>query len=280
MNELSFDEHYRKFYPLIQKFRLMDDTFMSQVFQNRECTQFLIRAILNDDGLVVTHVDTQNSLKNLRGRSVRLDITAHDESGKVYNIEVQRSDAGALPKRARYNSAMMDANITEPGEAFDALPETYVIFITETDYYRSGLPLYHVERKVEELNRSFQDDAHIIYVNGQYRGNDRIGSLMHDFSCTDPKDMYSRVLADEVTLYKSTDKGVNHMCRIMEDLTNESREEGRLEGQQEGRKTALLDNVRKFIASGMTFEEIANILQLNDADKKFVAENLNGSTEH
>ena len=76
----------------------------------------------------------QNSLKNLRGRSVRLDIIAYDKQGKIYNIEVQRKDAGALPKRARYNSSMMDANITRPGEGLENLPETYVIFITENDF--------------------------------------------------------------------------------------------------------------------------------------------------
>ena len=36
----SFDERYRKFLPKIQQFRLMDDTFMSQVFQNKACTEF------------------------------------------------------------------------------------------------------------------------------------------------------------------------------------------------------------------------------------------------
>lgn len=76
--------------------------------------------------MTVTRVETQNSLKNLRGRSVRLDITAHDAAGKIYNIEVQRKDAGALPKRARYNSAMLDANVTKPGDELENLPETYV----------------------------------------------------------------------------------------------------------------------------------------------------------
>ena len=182
MDPASFDERYRKFLPKIQQFRLMDDTFMSLVFQNKACTEFLIRTILDDDSLVVIHVDTQNSLKNLRGRSVRLDITAHDADGRIYNIEVQRSDTGALPERARYNSAMLDANAARPGEPYQQLPETYVIFITENDYFHSGLPLYHVERMVRELDRPFGDRAHILYVNGTYRGRDKIGDLMHDFS--------------------------------------------------------------------------------------------------
>lgn len=254
------------YYDQIQRFRLIDDTFMSVVFQDIGCTQFLIRILLQNDGLNVTEVGTQNSLKNLRGRSVRLDIIAYDKQGKIYNIEVQRKDAGALPKRARYNSSMMDANITRPGEGLENLPETYVIFITENDYFQSALPLYHIDRTVRELSAPFQDEAHIIYVNGQYRGEDPIGSVMHDFFCADPKSMNNAILANEVAKYKDTDKGVSSMCRIMEELTNESREEGRLAN--------LLENVKKFMARGMSFDEVADTLELSKEDREFVLSNL------
>ena len=277
MSQNALREKYR-FYDQIQRFRLIDDTFMSVVFQDVDCTQFLVRTILQDDDLTVTRVETQNSLKNLRGRSVRLDITAHDVAGKIYNIEVQRKDAGALPKRARYNSAMLDANVTKPGDELENLPETYVIFITENDYFGDKLPLYHIDRVIRESAKPFQDEAHIIYVNGQYRGDDPIGSIMHDFFCADPKDMNNEILADEVAKYKDTDKGVNSMCRIMEELTNESLKEGmakgRAEGRVEGRLTMLLENVKKLMARGMSFDEVADTLELSKDDRKFVQDNL------
>ena len=269
MNQTELRRKYR-YYDQIQQFRLIDDTFMSVVFQDVDCTQFLVRTLLQDDDLTVTKVETQNSLKNLRGRSVRLDITAHDATGRIYNIEVQRKDAGALPKRARYNSAMLDANVTKPGDELENLPETYVIFITENDYFQESLPLYHVERTIQELSKPFRDEAHIIYVNGQHRGNDPIGSVMHDFFCADPKDMNNEILADEVAKYKDTDKGVNSMCRIMEELTNESREEGRVEG----RLANLLENVKKLMARGMSFDEVADMLELSKDDRRFVQDNL------
>ena len=73
-----------------------------------------------------------------------------------------------------------------------------MIFITENDYFQESLPLYHVERTIQELSKPFRDEAHIIYVNGQYRGNDPIGSVMHDFFCADPKDMNNEILADDL----------------------------------------------------------------------------------
>src|SRR5699024_6027369 len=171
-------------------------------------------------------------------------------------------------------SAMLDANVTKPGEELESLPETYVIFITENDYFGDKLPLYHIDLVIRESSKPFQDEAYIIYVNGQYRGNDPIGSVMHDFFCADPKDMNNEILADEVAKYKDTDKGVNSMCRIMEELTNESREEGRAEGRAEGRLTNLLENVKKLMARGMGFDEVADMLELSKDDKKFVQDNL------
>lgn len=75
---------------------------------------------------------------------------AVDADNRVYNIEIQRSDKGAGAKRARYNSSLMDANVTEPGEKYENLCESYVIFITENDIMKVGLPIYHIDRTVKE----------------------------------------------------------------------------------------------------------------------------------
>ena len=101
--------------------------------------------------LKVQSVQGQYDIKNLQGRSIRLDILAVDANNRTYNIEIQRSDRGADAKRARYNSSLIDANITEAGNKYDALTETYVIFITENDILKSGLPIYHVDRIFRKL---------------------------------------------------------------------------------------------------------------------------------
>ena len=208
----------QEFLERIPEYRLIDDTFMTVVFQDKACTQLLIRYILQRDDLEVLKVSTQNEMKNLWGRSVKLDILATDRAGAFYNIEVQRADKGASRKRARYNSSLLDSNMTIPGDEYDALAETYVIFITENDYFSRGLPLYHIERVVQETGDLFSDDEHILYVNGQYRGDDPIGSLMHDFFCKDPNDMNNPVLAENVRYYKTDKEGVKYMCRISEEI--------------------------------------------------------------
>jgi len=151
----------------IKKLRLLDDDFMQKVFEDKACTEFLLQIILNRTDLTVLRVNGQHQIKNLQGRSVRLDILAVDVDNRIYNIEIQRSGKGASTKRARYNSSLIDANVTEPGEKYENLCETYVIFITENDIIKAGLPIYHIDRMVKETGKLFGDESHIIYVNGE-----------------------------------------------------------------------------------------------------------------
>ena len=144
----------------------------------------------------------QHEMKNLQGRSARLDILAVDEENRVYNIEIQRDDRGASVKRARYNSSLIDANITEPGEQYENLNETYVIFITEHDVLKGGSPIYCIERTVQETGESFGDGTHILYVNAQMKDDTALGQLMHDFACTSADEMHYQILADRVRYLK------------------------------------------------------------------------------
>jgi hypothetical protein len=205
---------------IIKKFRLIDDTFMSKVFEDKACAELLLSVILGRDDLTVQKVVSQLEIKNLQGRSSRLDIYAMDGNGKHYDIEVQRDNDGAEPKRARYNSSLLDANSLLPGEKVSALPESYVIFITEHDVLKGGKPVYTIRRTVEELdNAIFGDEAHIIYVNGEIRDETKLGTLMQDFFCADPHQMHNKVLFDRTKYFKETEEGIDTMCKLMEDYS-------------------------------------------------------------
>ena len=247
----------------LQEFTLMDDDFMTRFFENdKECTQYILQTILENKKLKVIDAVAQKVVKSLEGRSVRLDVYAKDDKGKPYDIEIQRADKGAGAKRARYNSALMDADITVPGEDAKNLPESYVIFITENDIFKKGKPLYKIERYVdgEEL---FNDGAHIIYVNGEYKGNDPIGDLMHDFHCKKADDMKNKLLAERTRYLKENDKGVKHMCRIMEQMAKEERDE------------RTIEMAAKILDSGdMTEARIKELFNLSDKQMRVIKERV------
>ncbi len=206
----------------LREFRLLDDDFLTKVFEDKKCSELLLKVILGRDDITVITTTPQNGIKNLQGRSVRLDILVQDENGCLFNVEVQRSDKGAVSKRARYNSALIDANITELGEEFKNLQETYVIFITENDVIGANLPLYHIERVIKETGADFDDEAHIIYVNSQVQDETALGKLMQDFRCTDASKMNYDILATRVRYFKEDQEGMKIMCKAMEEMRNEA----------------------------------------------------------
>ena len=127
-------------------------------------------------------------------------------------------------------NSLLDAHILKPGDDTEDIPDSYVIFITENDVMKGNQPIYPVERYVTagENKVLFGDGSHILYVNGKYRGNDEIGKLMHDFSCTDPDDMNYEVLAKKARYFKQDEKGVATMCKILEDMRNEAAQKAEL----------------------------------------------------
>ena len=251
----TMDKKHQEDLQRLRGFRLLDDDFLTKCFEGKpECIELVLRIVLDKPDLEVVDVRTQVFVENLLNRSVRLDVLATDSTGQKFNIEIQRADKGAGRKRARYNSSMMDANLLEKGEDFDELPETYVVFITENDVLGKGNPVYQIERCFIGTGEKFGDGSHILYVNGAYRDETPIGKLMHDFSCTDPSDMYYGVLAERARFFKESKEGIAVMCKAMEDMRKESLQEG----IQEGRKEGMKDTALRMLADGtLSLEKIA-----------------------
>jgi hypothetical protein len=256
----------------IQALRLMDDDFMSVVFDGDiELTEFLLRILLSRDDLTVKSVMSQKEKRNLFGRSVRLDIIAEDDKGKLYNVEVQRADKGASPKRVRFNLAMLDSHLLQKDADFDALPETYIIFITEHDYYKKGKPVYEIEKTVKGTDLTFDDGCKIMYVNGAYKADDAIGHLMHDFRTADASEMYYNEIANRVRIHKQEEQGAKAMCRIFEEYGEEVRAEATATATAKAR-TEFVEELLK--QNKLTDEEISVVAKVPLEQVRQIAERL------
>jgi predicted transposase/invertase (TIGR01784 family) len=213
----------------VDRLCLFDDDFMSLVFdRNIEATEFLLNTIFERDDLKVIEVIGQREYKNpvVGGRCITIDIYAVDSEGKIYDIEVQRADSGAIPQRARFHSAMVDTRMLKEKQKFKEIEDSYIIFITQNDVLGEGLPLYHVERVITENNSFFEDGSHIIYVNGAYKNDDTpIGKLVHDFGCVRSADMYCDTLKKQVHYFKETEGGREIVCQIVENYAEEFAEQ-------------------------------------------------------
>lgn len=226
--ELTPEEQHQLDLERLEKMRPMDDDFMREMFRNNiPLAQFALRIMTGKNDLVIISEETQYDLKHLLGaRSICLDALATDSKGRKFNLEVQRSDRGATPKRARYHSSAIDVEFLRENQEFEELPITYVIFLTEHDVRKSNRPVYTFERRDTITGEPFGDDEYIIFINGAYQNPDDtsdLAKLIHDFDCSRAEDMYFDIMAESTRYYKETPKGVSYMCKLMEDMRNEEK---------------------------------------------------------
>ncbi len=265
--ENGLEVRYERYKGIIKNFTLMSDIFMRNVFKQRECLEYVLQVIMEKQDLRVIDQIIQKDYKNLQGRSAIMDCVARDSEGKQFDVEIQQDNEGASPKRARYHSGLMDMNTLNPGQDFDELPESYVIFITRDDILGYGFPIYHIDRHIKEADDSFQDEAHIIYVNSRKQEDTELGRLMHDLHCRNADEMHSPVLAKRVHELKDTQKGVNLMCHEMEKIYSEGMESGELKAKKE---TAL-----SMAEEGMDVKKIARLVKVSEDDiQKWIDENM------
>ncbi len=267
------EERYKGYRERLKKLTLMSDVLGRNVLKDRGCTEYILRIIMNDKKLKVVDQRIQADYKNLHGRSAVLDCVAIDGENREINIELQQEDEGANPKRARYHLGLMDTNILNPGENFDKLPESYVIFITRNDALKKNQPILHISRFIEETGEKFEDESHFIYVDSSKQDDTELGLLMHDLNCEDTSDMQSSILSERVRVFKETEGGIEHMCKEMEEIRNE----GYTEGKAEGERNLLTRMISKKLEKGKTTEEIteeiAEELEIApDAVKGIIAE--------
>ena len=242
----------------IERMRLMDDDFMSKCLENApECIELMLQIILGKKDLKVIKSQTEYPIKSLQGRGVRFDVFARDSEGREYDIEIQRSNKGAEPKRARYNSALMDANALKSSDDFGKLRDTYVIFITENDVMKRGQDAYSYLRIEERNGDRLNDGTHIIYVNGATRSATGIGRLVHDLLCRDAAKMYFDVLKKRVGDFKQTEEGRRTMCKAMEKI------------KAEGKRETMIATAKRLLANGkLVLKEIPQCTGLSLAQVK------------
>ena len=255
----GLEARYERYKGILEELTVMNDVFMRNVFKKQECTEYVLQIIMNQKDLKVIEQILQKDYKNLQGRSAVLDCIVKDTDDRQMNVEIQQENEGASPKRARYHSGLVDMNTLNPGQDFNMLPESYVVFITRDDVLGYGLQIYHVNRKIEEVSEDFKDESHIIYVNSKIQDDTELGRLMHDLHCKNASDMYSKILANRVRELKETKKGVDIMCNEIEEIYSEGIERGERRGElRKAKDTAL-----SMAADGMEVEKIAYYLKVN-----------------
>lgn len=118
------------------------------------------------NGAAKTYPVAQKTLAVAFGKKgIRMDVYL-DDGKVVYNIEMQATRTGHLPKRSRYYAGQVDINQLNRGQEYDQLKPTYIIFICKFDPFGKGLYQYTFCNKCDEVDGlELGDESYKIFLN-------------------------------------------------------------------------------------------------------------------
>ena len=199
-------------------------------------------------------------------KGIRMDVYARDADGlKAYNIEIQTTDTGELPERARYYQGVMDVDLLKSGQQYKELKTTYIIFICLDDVFKKGLAKYTFE------NLCLED--------GKTKLNDRTQKVFYICKNYDKLlDARQKAFLRMVTQNSSSDDFTQRVGGLVENAKRNTqwrqqfmewdremacmRAKGREEGLAEGARQNAIENARSFYANGASLELIAKSLNM------------------
>lgn len=228
----------------VQKLRPIDDVFFEALIKDKGVCEEILRVILEDEKLEVLSVTPQSSIKNLYGRSVRLDAFCKLGTGAFCNIEVQKSDNDDHVRRVRYNASCITANNTEVGADFIEVPDVTMIYISTFDMFKKGKTIYHCKTVIEETNDAVDNGLREIYVNTAVNDGSTIAELMECFLQENIENKKFPLLSSRVWYFKNDEGGVNAMCKIVDDYANEIADK------------RDVDNIKKLFRNGCSLEMV------------------------
>lgn len=241
----------------LSELRPIDDIMFQQLAESEEVCQEILRVILEDKNLIVQKVTSQASLANIIGRSVRLDALCTLGDGTICNIEVQKDNIDHDLKRTRYNAASIVSHFSNKGIKFADIPNVAIVYISQYDVYDKGRTIYHIDSVIRETNDIVDDGLKRIFVNTQYCDKDTsdIGALMRCFLQTNITDSKFPKLASRLSYFKNNQKGVDSMCRIIEEYGDERAAAGAAE--------TLVKNVESVAKKFSGIDEACKILDIS-----------------
>ena len=129
---------------------LSDDFMFGEVMRQPEVCQLFLECLLEKDIARIEYISKQADLTDdVSGHGIRLDVYLNDAAGTHYDIEMQKTSSQGLERRIRYYQGGIDRRCLGKGLDYTELPESYVIFICDFDYYHAGLACYE---RVSRIN--------------------------------------------------------------------------------------------------------------------------------
>ena len=199
-----------------------------------------------------------------------MDVYLKDEN-KVINVEMQTSNKGDLPRRARYYQAAADIDTTPKGSKYKDLKQNYVIFICTFDPFLKGKPIYKFQNLCLEHDEAIYlgDGTEKIFLNTTAKDLTNLDGELRLFYD------YIKEKTAQTDFTKELDATISRMKQEKEErnmyLTYTSRmmecrqdgyEEGISIGLERGAYQKALETAKAFLSEGLAPQMVARCTNL------------------
>ncbi len=250
----------------------IENEFMfCKVFQKKHLCKKLLECIFPD--MVINDIDFPQSEKLIEAdkyaKGVRLDIFVTDDHDNIYDIEMQIAvNTKELSKRTRYYQSSIDSTILDKGEIYSDLKETFIIMICLQDPFGKGRHQYTFHNTCkEDPDVMLEDKATKIFLNADGTMNDinpDLKAFLDYVAQNTVNDDFTNDLEKEVEIARNNKEWRRiYMTLEMRDLENQAigREEGYLEGYQEGLQISIHSYISLCRECGFSEKEILSKIQ-------------------
>ena len=174
-------------------------------------------------------------------RSIRMDVYADDETGTVFDVEMQTADKGNLPRRSRCYRGQMDVAALEPGDDVNKLPRSFIIFICTFDPFGDGLYRYTYENTCRENGRLLEDGTTTVFLSTRGKSPAGVSQALIDFLCFVESSSYGSSVGEDQLLqklcnriqYLKRSRRMEERYMLFGELLDEERRAGKAEGEAE-----------------------------------------------
>lgn len=178
----------------LQELNLIDDFLSNAIASNQEIREpfyrLLLSVLLGKEVKTIRVLAQQivpAAIPGLRGIRMDVEITEYDEGiiTNVYDLEPHLKDSLNLPRHNRYYQAKIDGRYVKSGlKDFSAIPNLYVITITDYDLFGEDYMMYTFHNRCEEISDLEYDDGLqfiYYYTKGHKGGSQKIKNMLTYF---------------------------------------------------------------------------------------------------
>ena len=243
---------------------LTNNFLFLKVMQDPDLCRKLLEIILDVEIERIEYSEKEKTLdEKLEAKSVRLDVYLKDGRGTVYDVEMQTTNPGNLPKRSRYYQDLIDLNLLARGEGYEKLNKSFVIFICLDDIFKGGRHIYTFgNRCVQDPDIVLGDETTKIFLNPHSEMND-VSQELANF----PKFLIDGKPLDDFTerLMKAVETAKNNKMLELEYMSYYANMHDKYnEGLKAGIEAFILDNIEEGISKERILQKLQKRFRLSE----------------